>query len=406
MRAGKFAVILGNRVLIACGNLGRVRIADGSTLLFIELAAQLQFQRVDVAQQLLVHLFDQARVPGETAGVEIAHLIDQSLQLATRLGAVLHCRAKLVQNVQALVNLTLGIGRVGTLLRCDRSTGDSRVAGVDATVRVASAIGGAAGRIAYRSGEAIADGTSLVSAGLTGLLTRRTSLPRLLAGLLTALAGLALLLAGLAIAAELSGLELLAFWTRARLLTRHPSGFVRVDVLRCTTSGRLRVCCRRAAQRVAELIAQMGQIVHGVVDRRFLGTVLSATQGAGSIADIAAQLLQITSESSFGGIGECAAAQLIGTPLQAGTQVVFVHAIERAAQLGRGGRLSGRKLARCAAQLLGKARQVVAHLLAIVDHFVDFLGGWIGRGFATRARCGLLIHQVAHAIGLLFLPGR
>jgi len=32
-----------------------------------------------------------------------------------------------------------------------------------------------------------------------------------------------------------------------RLLTRHPSGVLRVDVLRCTASGRLRVCCWRAA---------------------------------------------------------------------------------------------------------------------------------------------------------------
>ncbi len=33
-----------------------------------------------------------------------------------------------------------------------------------------------------------------------------------------------------------------------RLLTRHPSGVLRVAVLQCTTSGRLRVCCWRAAQ--------------------------------------------------------------------------------------------------------------------------------------------------------------
>jgi hypothetical protein len=33
-----------------------------------------------------------------------------------------------------------------------------------------------------------------------------------------------------------------------RLLTRHPYGFLRVDVLQCRTSGRLRVCCWRAAR--------------------------------------------------------------------------------------------------------------------------------------------------------------
>ncbi len=33
-----------------------------------------------------------------------------------------------------------------------------------------------------------------------------------------------------------------------RLLTRHPYSLLRVDALQCTTSGRLRVCCWRAAQ--------------------------------------------------------------------------------------------------------------------------------------------------------------
>src|SRR6204780_2009225 len=36
--------------------------------------------------------------------------------------------------------------------------------------------------------------------------------------------------------------------TKNRLLTRHPCGVLRVDVPRCTTSGRLRVYCWRAAQ--------------------------------------------------------------------------------------------------------------------------------------------------------------
>ncbi len=33
-----------------------------------------------------------------------------------------------------------------------------------------------------------------------------------------------------------------------RLLTLHPHGLLRADALQCTTSGRLRVCCWRAAQ--------------------------------------------------------------------------------------------------------------------------------------------------------------
>jgi hypothetical protein len=36
--------------------------------------------------------------------------------------------------------------------------------------------------------------------------------------------------------------------TDIRLLTRHPSGSLRVDVFQCTTFGRLRVCCWRAVQ--------------------------------------------------------------------------------------------------------------------------------------------------------------
>jgi len=77
--AGEFAVVLGNRVLIAGGDPGRVGVADGATAVFIELAAQLQFQRVHAADELLMHLFDQGGIAGETAGVQIAHLLDQGL---------------------------------------------------------------------------------------------------------------------------------------------------------------------------------------------------------------------------------------------------------------------------------------------------------------------------------------
>jgi len=53
----------------------------------------LQFQRVHAADELLVHLLDQGGIPGETAGIQIAHLIDQGL---------------LVEKVQSLVDLALG----------------------------------------------------------------------------------------------------------------------------------------------------------------------------------------------------------------------------------------------------------------------------------------------------------
>ncbi len=83
---------------------------------FIELAAELQFQRVHVADQLLVHLLHQFGIPWETAGIQLAHLVDQGLQLLARLGTILHYGANLVEEVQSLVNLPLGIGRVGALL--------------------------------------------------------------------------------------------------------------------------------------------------------------------------------------------------------------------------------------------------------------------------------------------------
>ena len=129
--AGEFAVVLGDRVLIAGGDLGRVGVADRAALVFIELAAQLQFQRVHVADELLVHLLDQRGIPGETAGIQIAHLIDQRLQLLPRLGTILHRGANLVEKVQSLVDLALRIGRVGTLLRRHGLAGDARIAGVD-----------------------------------------------------------------------------------------------------------------------------------------------------------------------------------------------------------------------------------------------------------------------------------
>ena len=112
--AGEFAVVLGDRVLIAGGDLGRVGVADRAALVFIELTAQLQFQRVHVADELLVHLLNQSGIPREPAGIQTAHLIDQGLQLLPRLGTILHYGTNLVEKVQSLVNLALSIGRVGT----------------------------------------------------------------------------------------------------------------------------------------------------------------------------------------------------------------------------------------------------------------------------------------------------
>src|SRR5471030_1535549 len=108
--AGELAVVLGDRVPIAGGNLGRVGVADRAAAVFVELAAQLQFERIHVADKLLVHLLNHGGIPRETAGIEIAHLIDQGLQLVPGLGSILHHGANLVEKVQPLFNLALGIG--------------------------------------------------------------------------------------------------------------------------------------------------------------------------------------------------------------------------------------------------------------------------------------------------------
>ena len=137
---------------------------------------------------------------------------------------------------------------------------------------------------------------------------------------------------------------------------------------------------RRDRSSIARLIASV------------FGSVLSAAQGASRVADLLTQLLQIAGESGFHRIGEAAAAQPIRASLQAGAEIVFVHAIERAPQLAGSRRLRGREFARRVAHLLGQARQVIAHLLAIVDHFVDFL--W--RRILRRLIGGLCGIQLGH----------
>ncbi len=134
--------------------------------------------------------------------------------------------------------------------------------------------------------------------------------------------------------------------------------------------------------------------------------MLKSAQGASSVAELLTELLQVASEGGFERIGEVSAAQPIRAPLHARTEIVFVHAIERAPQLGGSHRLRGRELARGVAHLLREPRQVIAHPLAIVDHFVNFLGGWVSLLLAGGAIRGLLSYQVAHVIGLLLLPGR
>jgi len=132
--------------------------------------AQLQFQRIHAADQLLVHLLDQSRIPREPLGIQIAHFIDQGLQLLPRLGAILHCGTNLVQQAQALFNLALRIGWIGTLLGRDRLTGNASIAGVKGAICVPVAIARTAPRIADLTGDAVADLPRLASATLASLL--------------------------------------------------------------------------------------------------------------------------------------------------------------------------------------------------------------------------------------------
>ena len=183
-----------------------------------------------------MHLLNQGGIPGKTAGIQIAHLIDQRLQLLPRLGTILHYGANLVEKVQSLVDLALGIGRVGTLLGRHGLSGDASIAGVIGAIAVAVAIAAATGRIACRTSDAVPDitcqGLTPLTALATGALATGLTLTTLtgLAAALTASTGLAALLArlprlpilrllltglasltGLPVAAELAGpLELLA----------------------------------------------------------------------------------------------------------------------------------------------------------------------------------------------------
>ena len=364
---GELAVVLGDRVLIPGGDLIRIGVADGAAPAFIELAAQLQFERVHTADELLVHLLDQGGIPGETAGIQLAHLIDQGLQLLPRLGTILHRGTHLIEKVQSLFNLALGVGRVRTLLWRRGLTRDARIAGVIVAHHAASAIATA---VACRTGEAVAHRTRLASAGLTCLL----------AALLTALTGLAAL-TGLPVAAELSGLRLLAATAGLAL-----SG---LSVGAATAAG--------------DRAAQTGEIVHGPADRGVLGSVLRSAHGASRVAGLAAQLLQVVGEGRFHRIGKLAATQPIRAPLHAVAEIVLIHAVERGPQLAGSRRLRGREFARRGAHLLGEVRQVIAHLLAIVDHLVDFLGGRVGLRLAGGASGVLPGYQVAHAIRLLLL---
>jgi len=193
-----------------------------------------------------VHLLNQGGIARKAFGIQIAHLIDQGLQLLARLGTILDYGTNLVEKVQSLVNLALGIGRVGSRLGSHGLPGDVGIAGVIGAIPVAIAI--AAARVACGTGDAVADrtcqGSGALAAGLTGLtgLATLTGLALLASlALLTTLTGLAALLALLA---GLTGLPVAGEW----------AGLAGLTLSRLTLSG-LSVGTSAEA---GELIAQAG----------------------------------------------------------------------------------------------------------------------------------------------------
>lgn len=131
----------------------------------------------------------------------------------------------------------------------------------------------------------------------------------------------------------------------------------------------------------------------------------AGAHGSGGFAYLLAEFLQIIGERGFGLVRKATAAELIGTALETRSEIGFIGALEGAAQFGGDSRLRGREFARGVSDLLGKTGKVVTHLLAIVDHFVDFLGGRDLRLLSGGAGGILLRHYVAHFIGLLLLAG-
>jgi hypothetical protein len=153
-----------------------------------------------------VHLLNQSRITGETAGVQVSHLVDQGLQLLACFRTVLHGGPNLVQKVKPLINLALRVGRIRTLLGRRGGAGNSGVARIVSTIAI-----GPITPSRTAACRAITDVTRQASATLTALpslslLSALTNLPPLT--LLTTLTLLATLpaLARLAARAAHSGL--------------------------------------------------------------------------------------------------------------------------------------------------------------------------------------------------------
>jgi len=66
--------IIRHRILIASRHGERIRTVDLTGLLVIQIAAQLQFQRVDVAEQLLTDVLDHRRIARKATNIQVLHV--------------------------------------------------------------------------------------------------------------------------------------------------------------------------------------------------------------------------------------------------------------------------------------------------------------------------------------------
>jgi len=356
-----------------------------------------------------VHLFDESRIAGKTARIEIAHLFNERLQLLLCLGIILNRGANGVEEVQALVDGFLGIGRSGTLVGRHGLSLDPGIARVPGAITLL-AVSVAAGRSA---GNAVTDlARTALAARLTLAVLAALALSALslLAPASALPATLGLLLATLATLPALSLLALslltLALLTLALLATlallRLPAELTGLELLACAVTLSLLISLTGlialtrlipgTSPKSGELIAQAGEIIHRAVQRGIFGRTLGASQSFGCVADILPEFLQIARERGLRLIGEIAASQPVGTALHAGAEIVLVHAIERAAQFGGSAWLGGREFARFGAHLLGETGEIVANLLAIADHLIHFLRGGTF-GLLTGSPHGILLRH-------------
>jgi len=165
--AGEFSVILGNGRLVTRGHLRRVCIANRAARILIELLAKLKLESVHVGNKLLAHLLNERGIAGESAGVQVLHLVDQRLQLLLRFGAFLYRAANLIQQVQALFDFALGVGGAGALLRRNRAARYVSVPRVEVAEHGGVAI--AAAGIPCCAGDAVSDLTAAASVGLSAI---------------------------------------------------------------------------------------------------------------------------------------------------------------------------------------------------------------------------------------------